>query len=182
MFDFLPPFLKRLYRSLLNATPYARATRVPAEPDPTPDIAVSMRLPPPPRLADAPPAPAAGGLGQPRLGALARTPRRRTHTLVHRRAARGRGQARARPRKQAAPHGPAPQRPPARPPNGPRRRRADTRSAVRRLARDRSGGLPSARHRRTTAGRARAHAHSARAARRRDHHQHRRRAADDSAA
>ena len=43
MFDFLPPFLKRLYQSLRNAKPSARATRAPAEPDPTPDIAVSMR-------------------------------------------------------------------------------------------------------------------------------------------
>ena len=43
MFDFLPPFLKRLYQSFW--VPYARGTRVRAapEPDPEPDIAVSMR-------------------------------------------------------------------------------------------------------------------------------------------
>ena len=41
MFDFLPPFLKRLYRSF--RVPYARGTRVRETPEPDPEIAVSMR-------------------------------------------------------------------------------------------------------------------------------------------
>jgi len=41
VFDFLPPFLKRLYRSL--RVPYARGTRVRETPEPEPEIAVSMR-------------------------------------------------------------------------------------------------------------------------------------------
>ncbi|HKM63194.1 MAG TPA: hypothetical protein VJY39_11970, partial [Acidisphaera sp.] len=41
MFDFLPPFLKRLYQSF--RVPYARGTRVRAAPEPDPEIAVSMR-------------------------------------------------------------------------------------------------------------------------------------------
>ncbi|HKM61461.1 MAG TPA: hypothetical protein VJY39_03120, partial [Acidisphaera sp.] len=41
MFDFLPPFLQRLYQSL--RVPYARGTRVRAAPEPEPEIAVGMR-------------------------------------------------------------------------------------------------------------------------------------------
>jgi len=41
MFDFLPPFLKRLYQSF--RVPYARGTRVRATPEPDPEIAVGMR-------------------------------------------------------------------------------------------------------------------------------------------
>ncbi|HKM62906.1 MAG TPA: hypothetical protein VJY39_10485 [Acidisphaera sp.] len=41
MFDFLPPFLKRLYQSF--RVPYARGTRVRAAPEPAPEIAVGMR-------------------------------------------------------------------------------------------------------------------------------------------
>jgi len=41
VFDFLPPFLKRLYQSF--RVPYARGTRVRAAPEPAPEIAVSMR-------------------------------------------------------------------------------------------------------------------------------------------
>src|SRR5271157_3899997 len=41
MFDFLPPFLKRLYQSF--RVPYARGTRVRETPEPDPEIAVSMR-------------------------------------------------------------------------------------------------------------------------------------------
>src|SRR5271165_2403883 len=43
MFDFLPPLLRRLYRGLVNATPYAPGTRVRETPAPDPEIAVSMR-------------------------------------------------------------------------------------------------------------------------------------------
>src|SRR5271166_2138379 len=41
MFDFLPPFLKRLYQSF--RVPYARGTRVRATPEPEPEIAASAR-------------------------------------------------------------------------------------------------------------------------------------------
>ena len=41
MFDFLPPFLKRLYQGF--RVPYARGTRVRETPEPEPEIAVSMR-------------------------------------------------------------------------------------------------------------------------------------------
>ena len=41
MFEFLPPFLKRLYQSF--RVPYARGTRVRETPEPDPEIAVSMR-------------------------------------------------------------------------------------------------------------------------------------------
>src|SRR5271157_3749543 len=41
MFEFLPPFLKRLYRSL--RVPYARGTRVRETPEPEPEIAASAR-------------------------------------------------------------------------------------------------------------------------------------------
>src|SRR5271165_4774050 len=41
VFDFLPPFLKRLYRNF--RVPYARGTRVRETPEPAPEIAVSMR-------------------------------------------------------------------------------------------------------------------------------------------
>ncbi|HKM63504.1 MAG TPA: hypothetical protein VJY39_13545, partial [Acidisphaera sp.] len=41
LFDFLPPFLKRLYQSF--RVPYARGTRVRETPEPDPEIAVGMR-------------------------------------------------------------------------------------------------------------------------------------------
>ncbi|HKM64912.1 MAG TPA: hypothetical protein VJY39_20730, partial [Acidisphaera sp.] len=41
MFDFLPPFLRRLYQSF--RVPYARGTRVRAAPEPEPEIAASAR-------------------------------------------------------------------------------------------------------------------------------------------
>src|SRR5271165_5298513 len=41
VFDFLPPFLKRLYRNF--RVPYARGTRVRETPEPQPEIAVSTR-------------------------------------------------------------------------------------------------------------------------------------------